>query len=451
MVHSILRALDAIKSDVAKHLEAAAIERVCRELNYRWRERLLGPVVTLQAFLLQVLHKNTACNHVPHLMGKQFTGEAYAQARARLPVELFERLLCAVCRTLKACHDESGRWLGHRVWILDGSGCSMPDTPELQQAFGQPGQQAAGCGFPVAHLLTLFHAGTGLLQKVLVAPLRTHDLAGIEAMHAQLEVDDVVLADRGFCSFAHLALLVQAGLQGVFRVHQQTIVSFRIGRMHSPPRGPYKNRKGLPRSQWIKWLGTRDQWVKYFKPKQRPKWLSVERFTALPDALVVRELRYRIMRPGYRTREVTLVTTLLDPERYPAEELAQLYADRWQIETNLRHLKQTLSMDVLRCKTVGGVHKELRMIALVYNLVRLVMLESADLQNVPVDRISFIDALRWLTAAGAGPTLDHLTLVPDRPGRVEPRVLKRRLKEYTLMQRPRATLQQALLNQRHAA
>jgi hypothetical protein len=451
MVDSILRALDAIKSDVAKHLEAAAIEHVCQELKYRWRERVLGPVVTLQAFLLQVLHQNTACDHVPHLLGKQFTGEAYAQARARLPLELFERLLMSVCRTLATCRDESARWLGHRVWMLDGSGCSMPDTPELQAAFGQPGQQAPGCGFPVAHLLTLFHAGTGLLQKVLVAPLRTHDLAGVQAMHGELEAGDVVLADRGFCSYAHLALLVQAGMNGVFRAHQKMAICFRIGRMHTPSFGPYRKLRGLPRSRWIKWLGQRDQLVEYFKPKQRPRWMAAEDFAALPDSLVVRELRYRTMRPGYRTREVTLVTTLLDPQQYPAEELAQLYADRWQIETNLRHLKQTLSMDVLRCKTVAGVHKELRMIALVYNLVRLVMLKSAHLQSVPVDRISFIDALRWLSEGGAGPALDHLALVPDRPGRVEPRVLKRRQKQYDLMKRPRAALQQALLNQRLSA
>lgn len=451
MVNSILLAVREIKSDVAKHLEAAAVEGICGELNYRWRERMLGPVVTMHAFLLQVLHGNTACDHIPHLMGQQFTGEAYCQARTRLPLELFERLLSAVCHTLAACREESARWCGHRVWLLDGSGCSMPDTPELQQAFGQPGQQATGCGFPVAHLLTLFHAGTGLLQQVLVAPLRTHDLAGVQPMHAELEPGDVVVGDRGFCSFAHLALLVQAGLHGVFRVHQKTLVSFQIGRMHSPPRGPYKNIKGLPRSQWIKWLGTRDQRVKYFKPKTRPKWMSSEDFAALPDSMLLRELSYRITRPGYRTRQVTLVTTLLDAERYPAEALARLYADRWGIETNLRHLKQTLNMDVLRCKTVAGVHKELRMIALVYNLVRLVMLRAAEARGVCVERISFIDALRWLAHAGRGPALSELIVLPIRPGRVEPRVRKRRPKQYHLMQRPRAALQQALLSQRHAA
>lgn len=451
MVTNILHALDQIKSDVARHLEVAAIDRICREVNYTWRERVLGPVTTMHAFLLQVLHGNTACDHVPHLMGKSFTGEAYAQARARLPLAVFERLLAAVCQTLKSCREESARWCGHRVWLLDGSGCSMPDTLELQQAFGQPGQQAAGCGFPVAHLLTLFHAGTGLLQKVLVAPLRTHDIAGVQPMHAELEASDVVVADRGFCSFAHLALLLQAALHGVLRLHQRTIVDFRKGRMHAPPRGKYSKLRGLPRSQWIKWLGTCDQVVEYFKPKTRPKWMSVEAYAALPDSITVRELRYQIMRPGYRTREVTLVTTLLDVERYPAEELAQLYADRWQIETNLRHLKQTLRMDVLRCKTVAGIHKELRMIALVYNLVRLVMLKASAEQNVPVERISFIDALRWLAHAGGGPQLHDLIVLPTRSGRNEPRVRKRRPKQYPLMRRPRPALQQALMCQRQAA
>lgn len=451
MVASILRAVHEIKSDVARHLEATMIERICRQLGYRWRERLLGPAATVHAFLLQVLHGNTACDHLPHLMGRRFTGEAYVQARARLPLALFERLLTAICDALGACRDESARWLGHRVWLLDGSGCSMPDTPELQQAFGQPGQQAAGCGFPVAHLLTLFHASSGLLQRVLVAPLRTHDMAGVRPMHAELAAGDVVLADRGFCSYVHLALLARATMHGVFRAHQRTLVSFRIGRMHSPPFGPYQNIQGLPRSQWIARLGERDQLVRYFKPSVRPRWMSVEDFQLLPEALVVRELRYRVPRRGYRTREVTLVTTLVDAERYPAQELAGLYASRWRIETNLRHLKQTLNLDVLRSKTAVGVHKELRMIALAYNLVRLVMLRSARQQGAPIERISFIDALRWLTTAGQGPPLDALIVLPLRPGRVEPRVLKRRPKEYDLMNRSRAVLRQALLTQQHAA
>ncbi len=446
MVTSILRALARIKANVAVHLQAATIEQICHELGHCWRERVLTPVVTVHAFLLQILHDNTACDHVPHLMGGGFTGEAYGQARKRLPVALFERLLAAVSQSLATCRDEAKRWCGHRVWLLDGSSCSMPDTPELQNAFGQPGAQKPGCGFPVAHLLTLFHAGTGLLQKVLLSPLRTHDLANAWSMHPEMTAGDVLLTDRGLCSFAHLALLLFAGVFAVFRLHQKTIVSFRKGRMHVPPR-PFpklKGAKGLPRSRWVRWLGRRDQLVEYYKPESRPNWITVEAYAALPEAIVVRELRFAIAVPGFRTKEVTLVTTLTDPDRYPAAELAQLYFDRWQVEVNLRHLKQTLHLDVLRSKTVDGIRKELCMIALVYNLVRLVMLKAAQQQDVDPDRISFIDALRWLSSARPDEPLGKL-IVRRKRHRVEPRVRKRRPKEYPLMNRPRTELRKRLL------
>jgi len=448
MVHSILDALSRIKADVARLLQATLIEQLCRELGYCWRKRVLTPVVTLHAFLLQVLHGNTACDHVPHLLGGGFTGEAYAQARKRLPLALFERLLAAVIDLLTTCRDEAQRWCGHRVWLLDGSSCSMPDTPELQKAFGQPAAQKPGCGFPVAHLLTLFHAGTGMLQKVIMAPLRTHDMADAWRMHPELQRGDVLLADRGFCSFAHLALLLDAGLQGVFRLHQKTIVSFRKGRLHQPPRprGLLKGATGLPRSRWVRWLGHLDQVVEYYKPVRRPKWLTAEAYAVLPESILVRELRFAIEMPGFRTKEVTLVTTLLDAKQYAAAELAQLYFDRWQVEVNLRHLKQTLHLDVLRSKTVEGVQKEVCMIALAYNLVRLVMVEGGRRQGVEPDRISFVDALRWLTHARPGEELRKLKVHRVRH-RSEPRVRKRRPKQYSLMNRPRAELRKALQQQ----
>jgi hypothetical protein len=186
----------------------------------------------------------------------------------------------------------------------------------------------------VAHLLALFHASTGMLQKVVLAPLRTHDLAGAWRMHPELQPGDVLLADRGFCSFAHLAMLAAAGLHGVFRQHQKTIVSFRKGRLHLPPQphGWLQGAKGLPRSRWVRWLGHLDQVVEYYQPKSRPKWLDAEAYAALPASSLVRELRFTIVQPGFRTKEVTLVTTLLDPQRYPAADLAQLYFDRWQVE-----------------------------------------------------------------------------------------------------------------------
>ena len=207
----------------------------------------------------------------------------------------------------------------------------------------------------------------------------------------------------------------------------------------------------MPRSAWIKRLGRCDQLVEYFKPRDRPNWMSVEEYAALPETLLVRELRFTVESPGFRTREITLVTTLLDPERYPAAELAALYHQRWRVEINLRHLKQTMRMDVLRTKTIDGIHKELALFAVCYNLVRLVMLEAARRQRVPVERISFIDALRWLAHTRPGTSLRDLVVNPDRPNRLEPRVRKRRPKEYPLMKQPRSQLRKALLLQRHTA
>jgi hypothetical protein len=192
-------------------------------------------------------------------------------------------------------------------------------------------------------------------------------------------------------------------------------------------------------------LGKHDQIVEYSKPQQRPKWMTREDFAQLPDSILVRELRYRVTRRGSRVREVTLVTTLLDAELDPAADLAKLYEQRWEVETNLRHLKQTLRMDVLRTKTVNGVHKELAMFAIVYNLVRLVMLRSATRRTMPVTRISFIDAQRWLSHAPLGSPPRKLIVLPARPNRFEPRVRKRRPKEYDLMNKPRWQLQQDLI------
>ena len=174
-------------------------------------------------------------------------------------------------------------------------------------------------------------------------------------------------------------------------------------------------------------------------------------FAALPNTLVVRELRFTIAQRGCRTRLVTLATTLLDAKRYPKGDIARLYGQRWRIETNFRHLKHTLRMDVLHCKSVAGVHKELMMYALVYNLVRLMMCEAAKRQGVPVDRISFVDAVRWLADAIHTLPALRLRIVPHRPGRFEPRVVKRRAKPYDLLNQPRHVLRNRLLRTKVAA
>jgi Transposase DDE domain len=447
MAYTIAQIVGQFKADVAKVLLPATIEAVCQSVGYSWRDRILTPVITLHAFLLQVLHGNMACSGVSRLIGTAFSAAAYCDARMRLPTELFEQLLQRIGQALSGTLQD-GRWHGHRTWIMDGSSFSMPDTPALQEHFGQPGAQADGCGFPVAHMLVLFHAGLGFLQRVIAAPLRTHDMAQAATLHPEMAAGDILLGDRGLASFAHLALLSQRKLHGVFRGHQKQIVSFRSGRKHTKQRKP---QKGLPRSRWLRRLGHWDQLVEYSKPKNRPKWMNAEAYAALPETLVVRELRYVVTQKGRRTKVITLVTTLLDPKAYPASELAALYERRWQAEVNLRHLKTTMGMEVLRCQTVAGVTKELYVFALVYNLVRLVMLEAAKRQQVPVERISFVDALRWLQSAQPGTPLTPLVVNPERRHRFEPRVCKRRPKHYRLMNKPRAQLRKALERHRHAA
>ncbi len=329
----------------------------------------------------------------------------------------------------------------------------MPDTPELQAAFGQPGNQRRGCGFPVAKFLALFDLATGMLLRVEPAPLRSHEMSRCAVATSILRPGDIVLGDRGFCSYAHLAILLNRNLQGVFRAHQRRIIDFTPGRPQAP-RGKAKRPHEAtirPNSRWVLSQGESDQVVIWSKPKYPPRWMSKDEYASLLEEITVRELRYKIRTPGYRVGEVTLVTTLLDASVYPAEALADLYFRRWQVEVYLRDLKITLKMDVLKCKTVDGVLKELAVFALVYNLVRSVACEAAKARGEAADRVSVTDTVRWLVGAEGDEDLSVILTVPKRKGRFEPRVKKRRPKQYDLMTRPRRELRKELLDKEVAA
>jgi len=444
---SIQRVLAQIKDDWTHCLSEAHLTRICREAGATWRHRTLTPVVTIYVFLLQVLHGNTAMTNLPRLSGKRFTPAAYCQARKRVPLAALRRLLQEAGLPLRVGARGDSCWRGHRTWLIDGSSCSMSDTPALQKRFGQPSGQKKGCGFPVAHLLVLFDAASGRLLDVLVSSWRIHDLTRVAELHPHLQPGDILVADRGFCSYAQMALLESRGVFVVFRMHQKQLVDFRPHRSAAQA----GREKGRPRSTWLARCGPHDQLVLWQRPKNISHTMTKTEHAALPECVVVRELRYRVTTPGFRTRQVTLVTTLLDPERYPAAALAELYRQRWQVEINLRHLKQTLGLAVLKSETVAGVEKEILVFALVYNLVQSAMAGAATAQGVARARISFVDALRhlrWPLAATAPP---ELWVNPLRPDRYEPRVRKRRPPKYSLMTKPRAALRKALRRKNDAA
>ena len=449
-MRSITGIVRQFRQNWTEELGPLNIERACRDCGMNWLQSMLNPVTTIQIFVLQILHGNTACTDLSHLTKMAFTAAGYCKARMRIKLEVFQLLLQ---RCVSALHEqtlETGRWLGHRVFMVDGSSFSMSDTAELQAHFGQPGGQKPGCGFPVAHWLAMLHMGTGMITRMLASPLRTHDMAQVAQLHPELKSGDVLVADRAFCSFPHLCLLIERGIQAVMRIHQLIIVDFTPSREHVIDRKCKKDprKKGRPRSRWVRSLGLDDQIVIWHKnPQSKPRWMPTAQFAALPDEVVVRELRYEVHQKGFRVKQITLVTTLLDESIYTLPELANLFRRRWEIETDFRHIKTTMKMDVLKCQTVEGVMRELHVFAMIYNLVRQVMIEAATRQQVEINRISFIDALRWLKSADNGDLLSQLVVLPHRPDRFEPRVKKRRPKEYDLMKEPRFKLKQRLVSQ----
>jgi hypothetical protein len=364
---------------------------------------------------------------------------AYCKARQRLPEGFLASLFRRSGGALAAQLRPQDLWHGRRVKVVDGSSSSMPDTPANQKEYPQPSGQKPGCGFPVVAYVALFCLATGAALQLSSGPYFVQDLTLFYFLRQALAWGDILLADRAFCSYAEIALLQQRGADTLMRLHQRRHPDFRRGFL----------------------LGWRDHLVTWTKPRSCPPGLRREDYERLPDALTLRELQYHVAVPGFRTATVTLVTTLLDPDRYPARDLADLYFRRWDVELDFRHLKITLQMDVLRAKTPDVVRKELWTHLLAYNLLRSVMWAASLQHRVPASRLSLKGALQHLAVRqDQGPApgatfhappfrdlLDRVarTVVPYRPYRFEPRVRKRRPKNYRLMTRPRSELKAALV------
>lgn len=404
---SVSQVLARLKRDPIADLPIAQrVDQVMHNSGVDWRERLLPPLVTLRLFLIQILHGNCAIAALRQLCGLDFAPSSYCDARIRLPFILLESLLLWINEHAQQTMQQVPR-LARRILIADGSNYSMPDTPELAAHFDLPPGTKQGVGYPMGKLMGLLDAATGMFISLLALPLFEHDARSGIALHSMLQADDILLADRAFCSYAHLALLQLRGVFAVMRLHQK-----RKNQTHGPQR-----------------------WHKPIKP---PAWMSEAQFALLPTFIDVRIVRYTIAERGFRTEHVLVATTLMDSVIWPDHKIAELYGHRWNIETCFDHLKTTMKMNVLRCQSVEGVMKELAMYLAAYNLVRLVMLKAAAAQGVDVWRISFIDALRWLAARLIGlPGVARLIVNPKRPGRSQLRVIRRRPKEYDQLNKPR--------------
>lgn len=407
------------------------------------RKRCFPVAVTFWAFLSQTLSPGRACRETlrkvqgwcaAHKLPipKANTG-AYCKARKRLDGRRLRKLHRYAATKLQRAVRPEQLWEDRCVKVVDGTGLSMPDTRRNQRDYPQPSNQKKGCGFPVVKLVGCFCLSSGALIDWAQGTLRHHEGRLFRNLWKCFGQGDVLLADRGFCSYELVASLLGRGVDSVLRLHQARPTAFCQGRP----------------------LGENQRLVRWDKPSQRPKAAAPAEWDQLPSSLVMRYVKIRVSRPGFRTRELIVVTTLTDPVRYTAEALADLYYRRWSVELFFRDIKITLGMDVLRCKSPEMVRKEITMHAIAYNLIRGLMQEAAALYEVRLERISFkgtVDTLRqWeevFHAAGNKPTemkrlkaqllkLLAEDLVPERPGRREPRAKKRRPKKYALLNKPR--------------
>ena len=408
------------------------------------RERVYTVRRTFFGFLSQVLKPECPCREIVRqilaLCALHPEGEspspspgtsAYCQARRRLPWDILPRLRCA----LAARADRAGQlWKGLCIKVVDGTGVSLPDTPKNQRAYPQPGGQKPGCGFPLLKLVGVFSLATGALLDYAKGNKHQHELGLLQRLLDTFKAGDLILADRGFSTYALMALLWLRQVHSLFRLHHARPQDFRKGKR----------------------LGKDDRLLVWRKPNnwQKPRFIPKNLWRRLPIQLSVRMVRFTLQVPGYRTKSVTLITTLLDPKLYPAAELAQLYARRWRIELWFRDIKTSMGMETLRCLSPLLVHKELEMFFIAYNFIRCLMADAAQVHDVAIERLSFkgtVDSVRQFSAAIAQARswrkknqlfarlleLIAKDKVPERPGRREPRAVKRRPKPYQKLNRPR--------------
>jgi hypothetical protein len=414
------------------------------------------PAITLWAFLSQVLFKDEQRSCVAAVARVMVllvawqrprcssnTG-AYCRARCKLSEPIIRQLTLDVAQDCENQLDQQWLWHGRHVQLVDGTTVSLPDTPENQEAYPQAPERKEGLGFPIARLVVLLSLATGMLTGMALGPYTgkgTGEPALFRSQFDRLKPGDVVLADRYYCSYFMLAMLQARGVDIVSRVHQRRKINFRLGRR----------------------LGPEDHVITWQRP-QRSQWMDQETYDQIPATMELRETRVRVSQRGFRVKSFVAVTTLTNANEYPKEDIAELYHQRWLAELDIRAIKITMGMDILRCKTPGMVRKEVWACLLAYNLIRRSLLQSAIRAGVSPRGLSFTAAMQsmaanWMVIALSDDamaqrlidaTLESLLthVVGNRPGRIEPRAVKRRPKQQALLTKPRAEARAELLKEK---
>ena len=428
-------------------LSEESITQALTAIGVCWLDRIYPPLVTLWVFLGQVLSADHSCRAaVARLIAHRIsrgkgpcspeTG-AYCQARKRLPEKFYSTVACQTGRTLETGVDQNWLWKNRHVYMFDGSTVSMPDTPKNQQAYPQLYNQAPGVGFPIARIAAVISLSCGAVLDLGIcryAGKGQGELSLLRRLWDLFRPGDVVLTDCLMCTWTELVMLKQRGVDSVTRLNRaRRKANFRRGKR----------------------LSKDDHIVRWPKPP-KPRSIDRETYNSLPEFLTVRELRVRVEQSGFRTKTIIVVTTLLDSEEFAKSDLADLYRARWNNELDLRSIKITLQMDILRCKTPELVRKEIWTHILAYNLIRTIMAQAATKHGIEPRSISFKGTLQTLEAfqpliafqdqRGSSfrmnlyqHLLDAIAVhrVADRPDRFEPRLRKRRHKKYFFLMKPR--------------
>ncbi len=407
------------------------------------RQRLFSKENTFWAFFSQVLDADGGCKEVVRklqalsaMKSKPLPSSstaAYCQARKKLDLSGLTTILQHTSKRLQSMTD-TGRLNGRRVVVVDGTGLSMPDTTDNQQVWPQQRNQKPGCGFPRAALCACFCLQTGALLSYELGNKKSHELPMLRKQWDTFKAGDIFLGDKCFCSYYDVFRFKERGVDSVITLARRVPVS---------------------EAESVKVLGEDDLLIKWKKPVRSKASSYSQDWEDLPETLLLRQIKVTVKVPGFRVTTFYIITTLLDVEEYPTNEIADLYFQRWDVELFFRDIKTVMGMDILRCKTPDMVRKEILMHLIAYNCIRSLMIESAEKEGVRVRSVSFkgsVQALRqWephlnqskmsrqeqdrliqlLLESIAGNTIS------ERPGRSEPRAVKRRPKPYRRLTVPR--------------